>query len=244
MTLINKNSPIPLYYQLKELLREKIENGEMNPHERVPSETELTQMFNISRMTSRHALIELENDGLVYREQGKGTFVAEPKLRQKLPKLTGFTEDMRVRGLKAGAKVLDVQVILGDKDLAIKLGASSDEEFVKIQRVRFADDVAMAVETVFLRRKFCEGIEKIDLNNRSLYETLRTEYGIRLGRAEQILEPTLADEYEAEILGIDVGKPLLFIEGTAFLEDGLTAIEYTCSAYRGDRYRFYVELEK
>lgn len=244
MKRISQASPLPLYYQLKELLREQIESGALKPNEPVPSERELEERYGISRMTARHALSQLEAEGFVYRKQGSGTFVAEPKIRQGLLRLTGFTEDMQSKGMKPGAKVLDMDVLPGDEELESKLGSSSDEQFVKVQRVRTADGKPMALETSFLRRKFCPGIEKIDLNDRSLYETLEEQYQIFLSRAEQTLEPKLADEYEARILGVDKGKPMLLMERTTFLEDGSTAIEYVRSVYRGDRYKFYVELKR
>lgn len=244
MKRISEINPLPLYYQLKELLREQIECGALKPNQPVPSERELGEKYNISRMTARHALSQLEAEGFVYRKQGKGTFVAEPKIRQGLLKLTSFTEDMQSKGMKPGAKVVDMDVLSEDEELESKLGASPGEQFVKIQRVRTADGKPMALETSFLRRKFCPGIEEMDLNNRSLYKILEEQYQIFFSRAEQTLEPKLADEYEAQILGVDKGKPMLLMERTTFLEDSSTAIEYVRSVYRGDRYKFYIELTR
>lgn len=241
---ISKKSPLPIYYQIKEILKEKIEGGALKPHEALPSERELGERYNISRMTARRALSELELEGYVYREQGKGSFVAEPKFRQALLKLTGFTEDMHDRGLKPGAKVLDLEVISNDPELAERFKASPEEKFVKLQRVRTADGEPLAIETSFLRRRLSPGIEKINFNDRSLYETLRKEYGIHLGRAEQTVEASLSSAYEAKVLTISEGMPVLSMERTTYLEDGVTIIEYVSSTYRADRYKFYVELRR
>ena len=241
---IRKNSPLPLYYQLKELLKERIESGALRPHERLPSERELEEQFGISRMTARHALSELELEGYAYREQGRGTFVAEPKLRQGLLRLTSFTEDMEARGLRPGARVLEVRLLSQAPELLSRFKAEPGEEFVKIERVRLADGEPMALEISFLRRRFCPGIEGLDLTDRSLYETLRERFGLELGWAEQTIEAKLADEYEAEVLGVQVGTPMLLMERTTYLTDGSTPIEYVRSSYRGDRYKLYVELRR
>lgn len=243
-TGVSKKSPLPIYYQVKEILKEKIESGFFKAHEALPSERELGEKYDISRMTARRALTELESEGYVYREQGKGSFVAEPKLRQALSKLTGFTEDMQDRGLKPGAKVLDIKVIAGDEELAEKFSVPSDENFVRLQRVRLANGEPLAIETSHLRHKLCEGIEDIDFTDRSLYETLGKEYGIHLGRAEQTVEATLAGEFEAQVLGIKTGVPILSTERFTYLEDDKTIIEYARSAYRADRYKLYVELRR
>ncbi|MGY4707694.1 GntR family transcriptional regulator [Candidatus Bipolaricaulota sp. J31] len=241
---IDRGSPLPIYHQLKEALKEQIESGVLKPHERVPSERELEEMYRISRMTARRALEELEAEGYIYRAQGKGSFVAEPKIRQGLLWLTSFTEDMQERGMRAGARVLEVKVVKGDEKLARRLRASPSEEFVKVQRLRLADDEPMALETSFLRRRFCPGLEEFDFTNRSLYKTLQEKYGLRLGRAEQTVEAKVADEFEAELLGVKPGTPMLAMERVTYLDDGQTPIEYVRSVYRGDRYKLYVELRR
>lgn len=241
---IRKNSPLPLYYQLKEFLKGRIESGGLRPHDRLPSERELEERYGVSRMTARHALVELELEGYAYREQGRGTFVAEPKLRQGLLRLTSFTEDMEARGLQPGARVLEVRLLPQAPELLGRLKAEPGEEFVKVQRVRLANGEPMALETSFLRRRFCAGIEELDLTDRSLYATLRERFGVELGWAEQAVEAKLADEYEAEVLGVQAGTPMLLMERTTYLADGSTPIEYVRSSYRGDRYQLYVELRR
>ncbi len=240
---LDRASPLPLYYQIKELLRERIERGELRPHERLPSENELERALGVSRMTARRALAELETEGYVYREQGRGTFVAEPKLRQSLLRLTSFTEDMRARGLRPGARVLDVRV-MRDERVAARMGLEPEEAFVRVRRVRLADGQPLALETAYVRAALCPGLEAEDLTDRSLYQTLRERYKLQLGRAEQTLEAGAATEFEAQVLRIPVGQPVLLIERLTFLGDGKTPIEFVRSVYRGDRYKFVVELRR
>src|SRR5437588_11800459 len=106
MSAIYRNSPLPRYFQLKEIMRERIRSGEWKPGELIPSERELSEKYGISRMTARQAITELVNEGLFYREQGKGTFVSRHKITQQLIRLTGFTEDIKARGQRPSTKVL------------------------------------------------------------------------------------------------------------------------------------------
>ena len=239
---IDKSSPVPIYYQIKEFYKEKIENGNLEPHQRLPSERELEKRYEISRMTARRALTELESEGYAYREQGKGSYVAEPKLHQALLELTGFTTDMKKRRMSPGARVLEQKLIKCDEELAKKLNAESNEKIFVLQRVRLAEEEPLAIEKTHLRHKLCRGIEEYDFQDRSLYSTLREDFGMNLSWAEQSVEATLADEYKAEQLGVDKGSPMLMTERTTYIGDEETPIEYAHSTYRGDRYKLFVEL--
>lgn len=240
---VDKGSPVPLYYQIKESLKEKIESGTLQPHERLPSERDLENRYGISRMTARRALTELESEGYVYREQGKGSYVAEPKLRQTLLELTGFSEDMRSRRLNPGARVLEKKLVEPEEETARKLKISTEDKIFLLQRVRLAESEPLAIETTHLNYDFCKGIENMDFSDRSLYSTLRQEFGLSLSRAEQSVEATLATEFESDHLDIKEGAPLLTTERTTFADDGDIPIEYARSTYRGDRYKLFVEME-
>src|SRR5918994_5276433 len=110
MTGIVKTGPLPRYYQLKEVIRERIRSGDWAPGTLIPSERQLCERYGISRMTARQSITDLVNEGLLYREQGKGTYVGRPKIAQQLLRLTGFTEDMKVREQRPGAKVLAAEL--------------------------------------------------------------------------------------------------------------------------------------
>ena len=244
MIQISKSSPLPVYYQLKEALREQIVSGVLKPHERVLSERELEKSYNISRMTARQALSKLEAAGYIYRRQGKGSFVAEPKIRQGLLQLSSFTEDMQQRGLSPGARVLSVELVSPSADLIQRFQAEASEQFVRIQRIRLADGEPMALEFSSLRYKFCPGIEELDFTDRSIYETLRERYNIYLGCADQTIEVKSASEYETQVLNVKRGTPMWQMERLTYLEDKRTVIEYVQSTYRGDRYKLFTELDR
>ena len=239
---INRDSAVPLYYQIKESLKEKIESGTLEPHERLPSERDLENKYGISRMTARQALTELESEGYVYREQGKGSYVAEPKLRQALLELTGFSRDMRNRKMEPGAAVLEKKLIAAEEELSRELGISIGATVFLLKRIRLADSEPLAIENTHLRYDLCEGIEEREFSGRSLYSTLREEFGLTLSRAEQSVEATLATSFESEHLNVQEGAPMLTTERTTFISDEETPVEYARSTYRGDRYKLFVKL--
>ena len=237
---LNRQSPIPLYYQLKEILRSWITSGKFDSDGCFPPERKLQERYGISRMTVRRALAELVNEGFLIREQGRGSFVVKTRMQEQLRHLTSFTEDTEQRGLSSEAKVLDFQITV-DTEVAEEMGISEDEELIRLQRIRMVEGEPLALQTSFIRHNLCPGLVEQGLLGESLYKTLEAGYGLRLGRARQTFEAKPADEYEAGLLGIDVGQSVLVLERLTYLHNG-TPIEYVRSTYRGDRYRFTVEL--
>lgn len=237
---VDRSSPVPLYYQLKEIFRSWISSGKFDSDGRFPSEAELQQRFGVSRMTVRRALSELVNEGFLIREQGRGSFVVRPRVQDQLRRLTSFTEDMQLRGLSTESRILDFRV-LHDQEVARKMGIPEDEELVQLRRLRLVEGEAIAIQNAFVRHRFCPGIVDRGLADGSLYKTLEEGYGLRLGRALQTVEAKPADEYEAKLLKLEIGQPVLVLERLTYLVGG-EPIEYVRSVYRHDRYRFTVEL--
>ena len=237
---MDRKSPVPLYYQLKEIFRSWIISGEFGENGRFPSESELQERFGVSRMTVRRALSELVNEGFLIREQGRGSFVVRPRVQDQLRRLTSFTEDMQLRGLATESRILDFRLV-HDEEVARKMEIPQDEELVQLRRLRLVEGEAIAIQNAFIRHRFCPDILERGLLEGSLYKTLEESYGLRLGRAIQTVEAKPADEYEARLLALEIGQPVLVLERLTFLADG-NPIEYVRSIYHGDRYRFTVEL--
>jgi GntR family transcriptional regulator len=240
---MGKDVPIPLYYQIKARLLEAIESGQLKPGDRVPSERELTAQFTVSRMTARQALTELETQGYLYRLQGKGTFVATPKLEQPLAGLTSFTEDMRRRGLEPGAQVLTAGEVPADRRVARSLGVAEGAPVFKLERLRLAGGDPMALEASHIPAVYAPGLLDAGAIRGSLYQVLEERYGIRLVRAVQSLEAVAANSYEGEMLHVREGTPLLLLERTS-RDTADRPVEFVKSLYRGDRYRFTTELHR
>ncbi|QYJ16830.1 HTH-type transcriptional repressor NagR [Rubrobacter xylanophilus DSM 9941] len=235
MAGIDTESPVPKYYQLKEIIRDMIEKEELRAGQAIPSEREFCERYGISRMTARQAIMELVNEGLLYREQGRGTFVAEKKLQQEAARLTSFTQDMRDRGMRPSSRVLELEVEPAGPVVARMLGVDRGIRIVRLRRVRDADGEPMALETSHLLYEVAKGVLEADLAAGSLYEELG-KVGVRMSRAEQSYEAGLVNEAEAEHLGVPAGSPALLIERITFDQND-RPFEYVKSTYRADRYR-------
>ena len=240
--MLNKQSPLPIYYQLKELLREKIVSGEWLPGAMIPSERELSEQYEISRMTARQALTELTIEGILYREQGKGTFVAEPKIQQALTSLTSFSEDMQTRGIHTGGKVLRLALVPAPLMASKALKIESEQKIILLERLRMAEEEPIALETCYLHFSDSQALLTENFENSSLYSLLNKKYGITPTRALQKVEAALCSQREKELLKIESGAPVLRNRRITFDQSG-KVFEYTESAYRADRYVFQVELD-
>ncbi|WP_338449718.1 GntR family transcriptional regulator [Niallia oryzisoli] len=240
--MIKKNSPIPIYYQLVELIQEEIENGNLKPGDALPSEREFSEKFQISRMTVRQALTLLENNGQLYRIQGKGTFVSEQKIEQHLLGLTSFTEDMTARGLKPSSHLLHFEIIPAGLQVANQLQIKEYDPVYEIKRIRLADDVPMALETNYISANLIKGLTE-QIINQSIYAYMEEQLGLIIENATQTIESSIAEEKEADFLKIKSGAPVMLIQRNTFLQDG-TPVELVKSIYRADRYKFTIQMRR
>ncbi len=241
MARLKRNDPLPLYVQLKQALREDILAQRLHPRRPFPSERVLCARFHVSRMTVRQALVDLTREGLIYRRVGKGTFVSAPKIDQQLKTLTGFSQEMLRHSSTPGSRVLDAQVVPASQPIAEALHVSHGTEIVLLSRLRFADGVPLAVETVHLPHCLCLNLLRHDFAVESLYNILEHEYGYRLTRAEQTLEAALAGPREIGLLELVPPAAVLIMKRSTYTEQGVL-IEYASSIYRGDRFKFHSAL--
>ncbi|WP_338818235.1 HTH-type transcriptional repressor NagR [Moorella thermoacetica] len=239
---LNMDPRIPLYYQLMQLFRQQIEEGEYQPGDSFPSENELCERFGVSRPTVRQALNELVREGLLHRVKGKGTFVSAPKIQQDfMQKLVSFTEEMQQKGLKGTTRVLSLQLVPALKNVAAYLTLAIEEPVFQLDRLRFINDEPIVVVTTYLPQKYCPTLNQQDLNNQSLYKTLEDQYSIRISRARRILEVIAATEEYAKLLEIDVGAPIQLSRTIAW-DQYNRPIEFSIARYRGDRSQFTIDL--
>lgn len=239
---INKNLPIPIYYQIEEGMKELIEQGSLKPGDMIPSERELCEAYGISRMTVRQAVNNLVNDGYLVRQQGRGTFVAKEKMEQGLKGVTSFSEDMRARGMVPSTKLLHFGLIRAKKPLAEKLGVSEDAPIYELKRVRLGDGIPMAYEISYLPAELLPGFSA-EMAEGSIYEYVEKVAQLKIGNAHQMLEASLARGPECEILQLEQGAPVLLIERQTYLSHGVP-LEWVRSIYPGDRYKFVVDMQR
>lgn len=239
---LDKNSFTPLYHQIEQSLRRQIEQGVLVPGQAI-SERDLSETLKVSRMTARQALSLLRDEGLIYTERGRGTFVAEPKMNVQTRQLLGFTEDMRQRGLKASSRVVSFRRQRPEAATAARLQLGEGEEAFELTRLRLADRIPMAYEICFLPVRLCPPLKRVDVERGSLYQTLEQTYGVRLGHADEVLEAACATKREAELLSIRPGAPVLVVERTVYDLDN-KPVEVVRSVYRGDRYQATIRLKR
>ncbi len=228
------------YVQIEEELTERIRAGKLRPGDRIPPERELAEQMHVSRMTVRQALGRLADRGLLVREQGRGTFVSEPKLVQSLSRLSGFYDQMISQGIVPTSRLLSGEQILASTALAQVLDLRIGEPLYKVVRLRLGGGVPLALETSFFPARLVPGLLEQDLERNSIYR-LMERYDARPVRAVQSLEPVPARDQDAELLEIPAGSPVMLVERTSW-DARDRAVEYAKDIYRGDRSRFVTEL--
>jgi GntR family transcriptional regulator len=234
--MIDKNSPIPLYYQIENYIRTLIEKENLKPNEAIPTEKELTEQFRVSRVTIQQAIRNLINDGLLVRKRGKGTFVVEQKI-EKGPSVYSFTEEMKRRNMQPGTKFIHMKEIIPSEILANRLEIATEQKVFQIYRLRLADDMPMALETAYIPTFCVPTLNEQDLKqNGSLYEILNLN-GIEITDVERSIEISATTSEQAKWLKVPQNTPVLLVNGRTFTKDE-KVIEYVNSIYRGDRYKF------
>jgi GntR family transcriptional regulator len=234
---LQKQVPVPLYYQLSEQLRERIESGALAPGERIPSIQDLAALHGISPGTAQKAVAELVGLGLVEVRRGVGTFVAPAKVTFDLQILLSFSEDARARGLAPSGQLLTQALAVPPVRIATQLVLAPGEPAVHIARLRSAGGSPSAIEESYLAAHLVPGLESEDVVTHSLYTLLEEHYHLRLDHATQMVEAVGATAREAHLLGIPVGAPVALLRGVTFLVDG-RPVEFFKAVYRGDRFRF------
>lgn len=232
---------IPLYLQIAGGLLGQIEAGELAPGDRLPPERELSEQLGVNRMTLRQAFRVLETQGLLERRRGDGTYIASPKIEREINQLVAFSQGMKQRGYFPGAKVVLFEQQLAGASLAKPLQLAISAPVYYVHRLRLINNQPAMLEKFVLPVHRFPGLESRDLENRSLYEIMETDYKVTVSRAQQSLEAVSATEYEAEWLGLTPDAPLMLERRLGFDQAG-QPVEYAKDLYRGDRFRFVTEV--
>ena len=242
MPTLERTNPLPLYYQLKEVLKQQIRSGHLAPHTAIPSEPELVANYHVSRATVRQALSELVHEGLLYRQHGKGTFVCEPRVQQTQSELTSLTEEIQRRGKRPGGLLLVSELIRGSETVRKQLSLIDTEQTIRIERLRTANDIPIAYEVDYLPYPRAASIYQRakELSDGSLYNLMNSE-GLNPYIVEQKIRVGTATVREAELLRIPPGEAGLHFTSTAFDLTG-SPIEYSETFFPGTQYDFHVTL--
>jgi GntR family transcriptional regulator len=254
---IDRRSGIPLYLQIRQQVLALIDQRQLHAGEALPSETELQEAFHVSRATVRHTLALLEREGIVERHQGRGTFVALPRLRRKLPELTSFSEHLADQQIRSASSLLAFER-LEDGDREARLRRLSEDEpnpaehfpgqpVVRFKRLRLANDTAIGIHTTLTPAWLADRIGLTDARLRrepafSFYAAIERS-GHRLAWAEEHLVARGASRAEAEVLGVAPGTPVMSVLRLSRSGDD-QLIEAVRAVYLGDKYDYVIHLER
>lgn len=235
---LNRDNGIPIFKQISTALRRQIEAGNLRQGDVIPSENELSASLKVSRMTVRAALDELAQQGLVVRQQGRGTTVSHVPVTKSANVIgfMSFSEEMRARGLTPASEVLEFTDKLADSAIAAQLGLSPGAHVIYLERIRLANSEPMALERCHLPYARFSGLTKHDLTRESLYDILERNYNTRPATCEETVEAMLLDANDAHLLGVKRGTPALRIQRITRDTRG-NLIEAEQSTFRSDRYR-------
>jgi GntR family transcriptional regulator len=230
----------PLYRQLADDLRRRIARGEFAVGQSIPTEVRLSADYRTSRITVRHALALLEQEGLVHREQGRGSFIRPRAIAVGPRRLTSFSEELRERGLRHGSVLVSVRDVPAPVDVSLDLGPEA--RCMRVERVRRADDRAIAHQVTYLPSELGDGLAEALGSDGSLYGFLRSRHALEVDSADETYRVGAADGSAAELLGLPVGSPVFVVERVGFA--GARRVEWTHSVVRGEDYEVHVHLRR
>lgn len=237
---IARDVPISLYYQLKEELLKKIASKHWPPGTKIPSEKELCEMYGVSRITVRKALDELVRSGHLVRQQGKGTFVTNLSMEQRLSKFYSFSEELKKRGMDEHVRVIHFDQVAAADDVARHLGLKSLDPVFKLTRLRMVDCTPYALETSYIPVAVCPTLSEKSIIEVGLYNSMRAS-GVFPDRAIEKFRATVIRKTEAELMELKAGLPAMHLERVTYF--GIRTIEYCSSIVRGDFFTYTVELQ-
>ncbi len=240
---LNRYDAMPLYVQLKNIIREKISSEEWPPNSMIPSENELSRIYGISRMTVRSVITQFVTEGLLYRIQGKGTFVSDNKIEISGLHYVGIRSQLEEMGHQVSTKLISCDITQADNYLSKKLEIIPGEDVYAIRRVRAANGVNISYHKSFVPVRLCPGLENRDLEGEQLCTTISTNYLLTRSKVVETLESYIADERKADYLNVYPGYPLILLQDQIYSADN-TIFEYTRVYFRGDKIKIRIEYDE
>ena len=240
--LVHRENPQKLYLQLYEILKKKIENREWDVGFQIPTETEMCNVYEVSRATVRAAVTELVRQGYLSRQQGKGTFVFKKIISDELAMTTRFRESMLETDMNVSTNVLANTTIMPVDDLNIKLNISVHEHIIYIKRLHSVDNKPMLLQETYIPVNICQSILEEDVKNNSLFGLLEKKYGIQITRVRNYFDITYLNADECKMFDLPENSPALVLNQYFF--SWKTQVMYTRSITVTDRFKFSLNFEK
>jgi len=238
--LIETGSSTPLYQQFKDQVLSGITNGTWQEGDRLPTENDFHEKYNLSRSTIRHALSDLEREGFIDRHPGKGTIVCHKRIKPEIMKLSSFSDDMKARGMKAQSKTIEMKLVEPPQQVREGYGIQTDEQVWLVRRLRSANGKPMALQDLYIPPDL--QISARDLQRmQSYYQLIKENHDISPAYATEVLSAKSADKEDAELMDIDQGDPLIFIWRVTYAQDE-SVLEVVKIKYIAERYKYHIQL--
>lgn len=239
---LERNIPVPLYYQLKKLMIDHIQNGDLKDGELVPPEEELCTMLEISRPTIRQAFTELAHEGFLNRVKAKGTFITHPQISGNfIQNIESFNQEMLNKNLQPKTKVLSFKEVNALPEILDKLNLKKGDRVIQLERLRCADELPIVYVKTYLPAKRFQKLLRQDLESYSLYELLDTQFNVSISRVNRHVHAVSAAAYISEHLKVEENAPILYISTLAY-DQCNEVMEYSLASYRSDLYKMSVDL--
>jgi GntR family transcriptional regulator len=239
---MKKEIPIPYYYQIEKILEGSIENGEYGINAFLPSERELSSKFNVSKITIRKALSNLEFKGIIKKIKGKGSIVRNKKIEGRiLNKLIGTYNDLLRMGFDIKNEILNINTPIPSDEVRNRLNIEPGQEVLNFERLRSIDEEPYQYSKIYMPKEPIPDFDPNLLINKSLYEILEHEFGLKINKITRIIEASIASALDAKMFKIKEGYPILAFENIAYLDDG-NPIEFSYNRIRGDLSKFQIDI--
>lgn len=230
----------PIYIQVASKIERQIKDGLYKTKDRLPSERELSTIYEVSRMTVRHAISVLETKGIVYKEKGSGTYIKALSFQQHNVK--SFTKTVGDMGYKVHTQVLELSRISSLESIAKQLELPEGTQFYKVKRLRLGNDIPMALEILYIPIDFCPGLDDYNLEQ-SIYQLLEDHYDIKVSKVSYKMEAVIANPIHAKLLKLNKACALLKVTGTT-IDHKDNHFMYEESLYRSDLYNYHVDIDR
>ena len=232
---IDKSNGEPIYLQIATAIKQLLHSGKIPPGSSLPPEQVLARQFGVSRMTMRQANDVLEREGLIERQRGRGTFAVQNRLIKQEQETRSFSEEIRRRGGVPSSRLMSFRTIQATPEVAVLFGIESNAPTYQIDRVRLADGVPMALESIQIPAHRCPNLERFNIVDHSLYQIFEEHYGIELGRSEEEISAITPRQVHRKTLELPANVAILLVKRRTFTTDG-KLFELATDAYRGDLY--------
>jgi len=239
--VVDKTTPIPLYFQFKNILLDMMKEETLLPGDMIPTEFELCDIFGISRTTVRQALTELVNENRFYRVKGRGTFVAQDKISQDfIKRIESFKAEMERKGYTPTSTIIDFKVVEAPIEVAVALNLPVHTDVISLKRLRSADNEPIVIAQTYLPYSLCKNVLDYDMHNRSLYKILSKNINTKINKVIRNIEAVIPTKEDCDFLDITKTTAIQLFHYIGYNKFE-TPIEYTVSRYRGDKNIFTIE---